>query len=176
MTFSKQTLIKHFVSATEMGTLSLKNSLPCLCDRQAKLCTIWQRRLHEEPRRKAPYTYSSCLHFLALATSRGFFLSLTSITFSHFSSPPSESSPSGCRSHPWWPVTNAESPVFTQRHRQQKQTVFNLPSETSISHKSLFGGNHPDRWPIKSASHPRSAKWIKVCSPLHSFSRPIPLW
>lgn len=84
MTFSKQTLIKHFVSAIEMGTLSLKNSLPCLCDRRAKLCTIWQRRLHEEPRRKAPYTYSSCLHFLAPATSWGFFLSLTSVTFSHF--------------------------------------------------------------------------------------------
>ena len=58
MTFSKQVLIKHFVSATERGPLSLKKVLTLFCDRRALFCGIWQGLLHEEPQRKALYIYS----------------------------------------------------------------------------------------------------------------------
>lgn len=56
---NRQVLIKHFVSATERGPLSLENSQPCFCDRRAKLCRMWQGRLHEDLQRKALYIYSS---------------------------------------------------------------------------------------------------------------------
>lgn len=87
MTFSKQVLIKHFVSATERGPLSLKKVLTLFCDRRAQFWGIWQGLLHEEPQRKALYIYPfvkfffffaihrfSCLHILASAASLGFYL------------------------------------------------------------------------------------------------------
>lgn len=138
MTFSKQVLIKHFVSATERGLLRLETAnLVSVtgfaeCDRDdctrslgGKLfifTTLYSFSL---------LTDSPVCIFLASAT----FVSFRSITFSHFSLS-SESPLVCCQSHPLRPETNTDVYATTT-------TTTNKQSAAAALHRDI---NLPRSW------------------------------
>ncbi len=104
----------------------------------------------------------SCLHFLASATSLGFslfYLHRIFLFLLSFYSEPSvvlSPSPSLVWNEHCIPDVYAATTTTTT-----KQTL--LLHCTSLTW-SWFGSNRPDWWPIKSTSHARNEKQIKVCA------------
>lgn len=135
MTFSKQALIQHFVSATETGTPSPRNSFYLVyVTGEQKLCTMWQRRLREEPRRSATPTRSSSVRSSA---SPGSFPLLPTTAVSPLLSSPVRASRFGTSSV-LSSVARDKNPKPRRLATKAKTLV--LPfAETLIPHRSLSG-------------------------------------
>lgn len=168
MTFSKQVLIKHFVSATEKGATKPEKLLTLFLWQASKALqnmtgTIARRASEESSlylllRSVFPIHRFSCLHFLASATYLVFslfylypiFSFLLSLFWEHsgvLSKSPSLVRDEHCIPDVWCLCSsnNNTHGVFAL-HRD-----INLP-------RSWFDSNRPDWWPIKSASHTQSEK------------------
>lgn len=120
MTFSKQALIRHFVSASETGTPSRRNSfLPCLCDRRAKAshnvtATIAWRASEEHPH---PLPLPGLLLLPSLFLPHAIHLCVDS--------PP----PVRSRGPPWLVTDPPESSaVWQQKHKLFAETLIPLSS------------------------------------------------
>lgn len=177
MTFSKQVLIKHFVSATERGPLSLKKVLTLFCDSRAQFWGIWQGLLHEEPQRKALYIYPFVKFFFFFCYSQIFLSAYLGLSRLSRLLPPSHFLISSPRA--LWCAVKVNlglmsAPLMSMQHTandNKTNSAFSLHRDINLPW-SWFGSNRPDRWPIKSASQPRSEKnklkSARPCIPLQN--------